>query len=132
MTRPEPVGIVLMPPVGVMPSVLVVVGAKLARGRSRRVLRVQVCPYARMGRQELRQRRMVVAILRVVEQLGVIAEVGGDFRMVGEELSEPGVVDIRTLRFQPLPDVRMRLQKILQLSMLRAPTGIVEQPRILR
>jgi hypothetical protein len=45
-----------------------------------------------MGYQELCQRLMVVAILGVVEQLGIIAQVTGDFPMVGAGRARPSSI----------------------------------------
>jgi hypothetical protein len=86
-----------MPPVGVAPLVLTVVGAvasfrlggaaKLALFCSAGiVLGVQVGSYARMISEVLVERRMGVAVVRIVEQLGIVAQVGGDARLIAEEL----------------------------------------------
>jgi len=64
-----------------------------------------------MGRKELDELRMVIAVLAIVEQIGLVAKVVGDFRIAGEECVESGVVNAAALCLQPRPDVWMGLQE---------------------
>src|SRR5216683_5267822 len=130
MLLPEPHAIVLMPPGVVAPLVIAIVLAPAGTRSRHRNARSDRTPDVGMRDQEFTELRMLLAEARIIDKLGIHAEVASHARMIAQELAEARVIVSRSLRAQVPPHARMIADVFFHLGMVVAPLRIVNLVRV--